>query len=111
MRQLNCSGFPKDQSLAGFFRRRRLFVMDREKAINDGLAGVEPSPQQFAALGSRLFDLLQAHGLPTQFLTNRPAQEAVLIEYPDLCKISRIVANEDLFFDAGSQGRIQIRCP
>src|SRR5690242_13104450 len=82
--------------------------MNCDKVFHDCGACGKSSPDLFAALTSRLFDLLQAHGLSRKLLANSTTQKAVLIKHMNYRHVSRVVANEDLFFDIGSQSRVDI---
>jgi hypothetical protein len=57
---------------------------------------------------TRLHHSLQAHRLPSEFLTNGAAEKRVMMKHTNLRHVARIVANDDLFSHVGSQRQIDV---
>ena len=64
---------------------------------------------QLATSGvSRPDDLLQADRLASQLLADCPTQEALLVIDPDLSQVTRVIADDDLLADVGSQRQVDV---
>jgi|GEM_PF-3668380 len=64
---------------------------------------------QLATSGvSRPDDLLQADRLASQLLADCPTQEALLVRDPDLSQVTRVIADDHLLADVGSQRQIDV---
>ena len=77
-------------------------------SIDESRSRIESCSNLLVTLGPRLFDLFQAHFSVAEFGTNRPTEEAILIEHMDLPEVSRVVSNENLFLDEGRQGDVHV---
>ena len=82
--------------------------MHLDQPVDDAGPLAEPGPQFPAAGVAGCGDLLEADGAVGQVGADRPAQEAVLVEDPDLGHVARVVADDDALADVGGQHRVQV---
>src|SRR4029453_9091950 len=96
----------------GWHRRWCVRLDLRSRPGQELIGDARSSPDMLTQLAtsgvSRPDDLLQADRLASQLLADCPTQEALLVIDPDLSQITRVIADDYLLADVGSQRQVDV---